>query len=109
MDDGGEIARALRNAATVGGIGIIGRLVWALRQHQQGKRRFFSTATLIDVLIAVPSAFVGLGIFDGLTAIGILPAMPETARTAAIGIAGYLGPYAVDSVFDRLLTWLGKK
>jgi hypothetical protein len=110
MDDGGELARGLREAATVGGIGIIGRLVWAARQHQAGKRLFFSWATFIDVLIAIPSAFVGLGLFEAATAIGLLPpGLPPSFRTAVIGIAGYLGPYAVDAAFDTLLRWFGKK
>jgi hypothetical protein len=109
MDDGGEIARGLREAATVGGIGIIGRLVWAARQHQAGKRAFFSWATFIDLLIAIPSAYVGLGIYEAAIALGFVGPMPGSARTAVIGIAGYLGPYAVDATFDTLLSWLGKR
>jgi hypothetical protein len=108
MDDGG-LARGLQNAAQIGGIGIIGRLVWALREHQRGHRHFFSWATFIDMLIAVPSAYVGLGFYEAAIALGFVGPMPGSARTAVIGIAGYLGPYAVDAAFDTLLRWTGKK
>jgi hypothetical protein len=107
MDDG-ELARGLQAAVNVGGVGIIGRLVWSLRQHQLGKRQFISWATFIDVLIAVPSAYVGLGMYEGAVALGFVGPLPGSARTAVIGIAGYLGPYAVDATFDTVLRWLGK-
>jgi hypothetical protein len=35
--------------------------------------------------------------------------MPASFRTAVIGVAGYLGPYAVDAAFETLLRWAGKK
>lgn len=109
LDDGGEIGRSLQQVATIGGAGIVGRMVWVFRQQQAGKRQFFSWATFMDLLIAIPSAYVGLGIYQGLAAMGLIGRLPASTLTAWLGIAGYLGPYAVDAMFAALLSRIDKK
>ena len=109
LDDGGEMSRWLQQAGAIAGAGIIGRLVWVLRQSNAGKRRFWSMATFADILIAVPSAYCGLGIYEAAQAFGLIGDMPASVQAAWLGIAGYLGPYAVDALFDRLLGWLSRR
>ena len=98
-----NFAEQAQAAVAIGGAGIAGRLVWALRQTQAGRRRFFSAATLIDVIIAVPCAYLGLAGIELLQGLGWLGAVTPSVTAAACGVAGYLGPHAIDSLFGVLV------
>lgn len=79
-----------------GGAAIMGRLMFHARQVQRGKRKAMSWELMFDVPVALAMGWMiyGLCIWFGVG--------PQATVSAAIA-AGYLGPYSVDRVFDRVL------
>jgi hypothetical protein len=77
--------------------GLMGRMMFHGREAQAGRRKFWGKELPFEVLIAVGMAFLGkaaAGYFD----------LPAEAATAAAGVAAYLGPRAVDTLFDKIVT-----
>nr|WP_281392419.1 phage holin family protein [Sphingobium jiangsuense] len=74
--------------------GIGGRMIFHGREAQAGRRHFWGKELPFEMLVAVGMAFVGKAVatYSGLG--------PEPA-TAAAGIAAYLGPRAIDALYDR--------
>lgn len=90
-DDWLAIARA--NAAWIIA-GVTGRMIFHGREVQAGRRRFWGWVLPFELLIAIGMAFLGKSAAEyfGLT---------MEHATAAAGIAAYLGPRAIDTLFDK--------
>lgn len=78
---------------------MIGRLMFHAKQVQRGKRRPISWTLLWDIPIALGTGWIALGVCEWLNV------HFEITVSAAI-VAGYLGPYGIDAIFDK---WLTKK
>lgn len=74
----------------------IGRLLWHVGEVQRGRRRFFSTHLLWEVVTAIG---VGL-VADGIVEHAGLTGGPKTAAVVAIA---YLGPRGLEALIGRLL------
>lgn len=74
----------------------IGRLLWHVGEVQRGRRRFFSTHLLWEVVTAIG---VGL-VADGVVAHVGLTGGPKTAAVVAIA---YMGPRGLEALVGRLL------
>lgn len=89
--------------AWAGAAGIIGRLMYHSQQVQRGKRKPLSWVLVLDLPIALGMGWgvLGLCVWGGLG--------PEATSSAAIA-AGYLGPFAIDTLFSRMATkYFGKE
>lgn len=76
----------------------MGRLMFHARQVQRGKRKAVSWELAFDLPVALAMGWLAYGLCVWL---GIGP-----QATVSIAIAaGYLGPYSVDRVFDRLVDY----
>lgn len=73
---------------------MLGRLMYHAKLVQQGKRKPFSLALLLDVPIALGCGWVAFGIsrYFGI--------VWEAEISAAI-VASYFGPYGMDTVFAK--------
>lgn len=94
MNDWNGLSEAAPYAWT-GGAGIIGRLMFHAREVQRGKRKPVGWALLLDLPVAFGMGWLAYGVCFQLG----LPSEPTISATIA---AGYLGPYALDRVFERL-------
>jgi len=80
----------------------VGRLMFLARQVQQGRRRLFSKSLLLELPIALGMGMVGAGIADWWGFTG-------QVRDAVLVSAGFVGPRAIEQVFERALRFLDKK
>jgi hypothetical protein len=76
----------------VGGIGMLGRLMYHASQVQSGKRKPFSWILFWDVPIALGMGWIALGLGT------YLQVSWEVTVSLAL-IISYLGPYTIDTVF----------
>lgn len=74
----------------------IGRLLWHVGEVQRGRRRFFSTHLLWEVVTAIGVGLVADGIVEHVGLTG----GPKTAAVVAIA---YLGPRGLEALIGRLL------
>jgi hypothetical protein len=72
---------------------ILGRLMYHSAQVQKGKRRFWSLALLLDLVIAQGMGVIAFGAcsYWGLS---------EFAMAAVCSASGYLGPHAIDEIYE---------
>lgn len=88
--------------ALVGGAGMLGRLMYHAKMVQAGQRKPLSWALLWDLPIALGSGWFAYGI---ATYFGFL-----WEATISIAIAAsYLGPYAIDTIFDKWANYIFSK
>lgn len=80
--------------ALVGAAGVLGRLMFHAKQVQAGKRKPFSWVLIWDLPIALGSGWASYGI-------AIYFKVPWEMQISAAIIASYLGPYAVDTLFEK--------
>jgi len=80
----------------------VGRLMFHARQVQQGRRRLFSKSLLLELPIALGMGMVGAGVADWWGFTG-------QVRDAVLVSAGFVGPRAIEQVFERALKFLDKK
>jgi len=80
----------------------VGRLMFHARQVQQGRRRLFSKSLLLELPIALGMGMVGAGIADWLGFTG-------QVRDAVLVSAGFIGPRAIEQIFERALKFFDKK
>ncbi|WP_051045279.1 phage holin family protein [Tistrella mobilis] len=74
----------------------VGRLLWHVGEVQRGRRRFFSTHLLWELLAAIGIGLVADGMATHLGLVG-------APRTAAIVAIAYLGPRGLEDLVGRLL------
>ena len=74
----------------------IGRLLWHVGEVQRGRRRFFSTHLLWEVVTAIGVGLVADGVVEHVGLTG----GPKTAAVVAIA---YLGPRGLEALIARLL------
>lgn len=89
----------LASWAALMGSAILGRLMYVLRQVQRGNRRFFSIDTAFDMVIALTMGIIAYG---ACTWFGLTGA----PAAGLIAVAGYLGPHAIDTFFEK---WASEK
>jgi len=77
---------------TIGGAGMIGRLMYHAKQVQAGKRKPLSWVLVWDIPIALGMGWIALGV-------GAYFKLPWEV-TVSIGLTfSYLGPYGIDTTF----------
>lgn len=74
----------------------IGRLLWHVGEVQRGRRRFFSTHLLWELVTAIGVGLVADGIVEHVGLTG----GPKTAAVVAIA---YMGPRGLEALIGRLL------
>lgn len=74
----------------------IGRLLWHVGEVQRGRRRFFSTHLLWEVVTAIGVGLVADGVVEHVGLTG-------GAKTAAVVAIAYLGPRGLEALIGRLL------
>ena len=79
----------------------VGRLMFHARQVQQGRRRLFSRALLLELPIALGMGMVGAGVAEWWGFQG-------QVRDAVLVSAGFVGPRAIEQLIERLLKLVGK-
>jgi hypothetical protein len=99
VDDFASIIDRLQVWAWAGVAGMIGRVLYHSRQVQRGRRRFLSAQLIQEAPIALGMGFMAHG---GCVWLGIT----GEPAVAAIILAGYLGPYSIDTIFLR---WIERK
>lgn len=77
--------------------GMAGRLMFHTREAQAGRRRFWGRELPFELIIAVAMGLIGYAVGEYLELSG-----PVTA--GLISALSYLGPRAIDTLFDRALT-----
>ena len=89
--------------AWLGGIGMLGRLMYHAKMVQEGKRKPFSWVLLWDIPIAIGMGWIALGL-------ATLTKLPWEG-TISLGLAfAYLGPYTLDTIFSKWADWkFGRK
>lgn len=81
-----------------GGAGMIGRLMYHSKQVQLGKKKPVSWMLFWDIPIALGTGWISLGLCKWW---GV-----EWEATVSVAIvAGYLGPYGIDTLFEKILEW----
>lgn len=80
--------------ALVGGAGMLGRLMYHAKQVQAGNRKPFSWVLFWDLPIALGAGWVAYGI-------AIYFKVPWEATISLSIVASYLGPYAIDTLFEK--------
>ena len=78
----------------VGGAGILGRLMFHAKQVQAGVRKPLSWVLLWDLPIALGSGWIAYGIAVYFKA-------PWEATISLSIVCSYLGPYGIDTIFDK--------
>jgi LydA holin phage, holin superfamily III len=81
-----------------GGAGVMGRLMFHAREVQSGKRKPISWALFWDIPIALSAGWIALGIGNWAGASW------EVTISCAI-VVGYLGPYGIDTIFNKWADW----
>lgn len=80
----------------------VGRLMFHARQVQQGRRRLFSKSLLLELPIALGMGMVGAGVAEWWGFTG-------QVRDAVLVSAGFVGPRAIEQLFEKLLRAFDKK
>lgn len=80
----------------------VGRLMFHARQVQQGRRRLFSKSLLLELPIALGMGMVGAGFAEWWGFTG-------QVRDAVLVSAGFVGPRAIEQLFEKLLKAFDKK
>lgn len=74
--------------------GLFGRLMFHSREAQAGRRRFWGRELPFELLLAVGMGMIGNAI---CAYFGIVP----EAAAGVVSAVAYLGPRAIDTLFDR--------
>lgn len=82
---------------TVMAAAVAGRLMHHAYQVQRGKRKFWSTALALDLIIAVGMGLVANGFCSFMEWSGAVQA-------GAIAVAGYLGPHIIEDAIKFYTT-----
>lgn len=85
-----------------GGAGVLGRLMFVSKLVNEGKRKPFTWAMLLDVPVALGTGWIALGLSTWLN-------LPYEARISLAIFFGYLGPYGLDTIFGILVKRFEKK
>jgi hypothetical protein len=86
-----------------GGAGMIGRMMYHSKQVQAGKRKPLGWALIWDIPIALGTGWIALGLCKWWD-------LPWEEVVSVAIVAGYLGPYGIDSLFAKWADWkFGKK
>lgn len=72
----------------------VGRMMFHSREVQAGRRRFWGRELLIELPIAIGMGLVGHSLCAWL-------ALPGAVSAGLISAIGYLGPRAIDTLFER--------
>lgn len=72
----------------------LGRLIWHAEEVKRGNRQFWSRALALDMIIACGMGVIahGICVWAGIT---------SHVAGAFIAAAGYLGPHAIDVIFNK--------
>lgn len=89
----------------IGAGGLLGRLMYRAKMHP--RRPFFSWDILFELPIALGMGIIAHGGCEAAVALGLVDELPELARTAVVVFVSYLGPRAVDALFELGLGRLG--
>ncbi len=73
-----------------------GRMMHHAYQVQRGKRKFWSTALTLDLIIAVGMGLIAYGF-------GAYFNLSDQALAGASAAAGYLGPHSIEAIVNRKL------
>lgn len=75
--------------------GIAGRLMFHSREVQAGRRRFWGRELPFELLVAVGMGLIGSSLCAYF-------AISSPASAGVVSAVAYLGPRALDTLFDRL-------
>lgn len=94
MSDFEHYLAKVSGPALVAFAGIMGRAMFVAREAQAGKRKFWSPALVLDLIIALGMSLIAWGVCAhyGLTGPGM---------AAAVGVSAYLGPAIIDNFYQR--------
>ena len=73
---------------------MLGRLMYHAKLVQQGRRKPFSIALLLDLPIALGSGWAAFGIAKWYN-------LPWETQISTAIIASYFGPYGMDTIFAK--------
>ena len=81
-------------AALVALAAVLGRAMFVAREAQAGRRKFWSPALILDLIIALAMGLIAWGVCAqyGLDGPGM---------AAAVAVAGYLGPHVIDNLYQK--------
>lgn len=96
-----EIVDAVRQHVWWLAAGLIGRIMFHSREAQAGRRRFWGRELPFEVLLAVGMGLIGSSLCAWFNLDG-------TVATGVVSATAYLGPRAIDTLWERIQSAAGK-
>jgi LydA holin phage, holin superfamily III len=88
-----ETAQRIYSWLIVMAAALVGRMIYHAQQVQHGRRKFWSPALALDLIIALGMGLIGhaLASYLGLTG---------EVEAGLVALAGYFGPHGLDALFN---------